>query len=314
MLTKKDLLLGNRRTLARAITLVESSKLEDVTTAQQLLEEILPHTGGAIRVAISGVPGVGKSTFIEALGLLLVNQGKKVAVLAVDPSSPISGGSLLGDKTRMEELSRHPNAFIRPTPTSGALGGVAYKTREAMFLCEAAGFDVIFVETVGVGQSELVVSTMVDLFLLLMLPNAGDELQGIKKGIIEVCDLMVINKADGDMQNVAKQQVAQYKSALHLVGSKVDVVTASSLQNINIDKVWQAVEAQWGQLKKSNELTKKRQHQNILWFKTLVDEMFQQKIKSLASDHYKQIIQLLQSKKITVMKAAKQLFLEVFKP
>ena len=199
----QDLLDGNRRALAKAITLVESTLDPHREEAQSILEQVLPHSGKSIRIGITGVPGVGKSTFIEAFGLYLIEQGKRVAVLAVDPSSPIAGGSILGDKTRMEDLSRKEEAFIRPTPASGALGGVAQKTRETMLLCEAAGYDVILVETVGVGQSEYQVSAMVDFFMVLMLPGGGDELQGIKKGIMELADALVINKADGPSETMA---------------------------------------------------------------------------------------------------------------
>ncbi len=197
------LLDGNRRALAKAITLVESKLDRHREQAQDILEQVLPHSGNSIRIGITGVPGVGKSTFIEAFGLYLIAQGKRVAVLAVDPSSPIAGGSILGDKTRMEELSRRDEAFIRPSPAEGKLGGVAQKTRETMLLCEAAGYDVILVETVGVGQSEYQVAGMVDFFMVLMLPGGGDELQGIKKGILELADALVINKADGDSENLA---------------------------------------------------------------------------------------------------------------
>ncbi len=201
---------GNRRALAKAITLVESHLPEHIEQAQALLDQVLPHTGNSLRIGISGVPGVGKSTFIEAFGLYLISQGKKVAVLAVDPSSPLAGGSILGDKTRMEHLARDERAFIRPSPTSGSLGGVANKTRESILLVEAAGYDVVLVETVGVGQSEYEVAGMVDFFTVLMLPNAGDELQGIKKGILELADALLINKADGDSVNLAEKTKRHY--------------------------------------------------------------------------------------------------------
>ena len=191
---------GDRRAIAKAITLLESTHPEKLDQGQELLEELLPETGKSLRIGITGVPGVGKSTFIEAFGMRLIEAGHRVAVLAVDPSSPITGGSILGDKTRMQQLSSHPQAFVRPSPSSGVLGGVTRRTRETMLLCEAAGYDVIIVETVGVGQSETMGASMVDLFLVLMLPNAGDELQGIKKGILELADLIVINKADGDQK------------------------------------------------------------------------------------------------------------------
>ena len=213
----QPLLDGNRRTLAKAITLVESKLDAHREQAQAILQAALPHTGNSVRIGISGPPGVGKSTFIEAFGLHLVEQGKRVAVLAVDPSSPLAGGSILGDKTRMESLSRSPAAFIRPSPAEGALGGVAQKTRESMLLCEAGGYDVILVETVGVGQSEFAVAGMVDFFMVLMLPGGGDELQGIKKGIVELADALVINKADGDGQLLARQTRQQYTSAMNLL-------------------------------------------------------------------------------------------------
>ena len=213
----QNLLSGNRRALAKAITLVESKLNTHREQAQQILEQVLPQSGNSIRIGITGVPGVGKSTFIEAFGLHLIEQGKRVAVLAVDPSSPIAGGSILGDKTRMEELSRRDEAFIRPSPSGGRLGGVAQKTRETMLLCEAAGYDVILVETVGVGQSEYQVAGMVDFFMVLMLPGGGDELQGIKKGIMELADALVINKADGDSEKLATMTSRQYTSAMNLL-------------------------------------------------------------------------------------------------
>src|SRR5210317_1818887 len=231
----EPLLSGNRRALAKAITLVESKLERHREQAQGILEQVLPHSGNSIRIGITGVPGVGKSTFIEAFGLYLIEQGKRVAVLAVDPSSPIAGGSILGDKTRMEELSRREEAFIRPSPSEGTLGGVAQKTRETMLLCEAAGFDVILVETVGVGQSEHQVAGMVDFFLVLMLPGGGDELQGIKKGIVELADAIVINKADGDSETIARTTQQHYRSALGLLKHasfwQPQVLACSALNN-----------------------------------------------------------------------------------
>ncbi|PIE37640.1 MAG: methylmalonyl Co-A mutase-associated GTPase MeaB, partial [Gammaproteobacteria bacterium] len=213
----QGLLDGNRRALAKAITLIESKLPAHRQQSQEVLTEILPHSGNSIRIGITGVPGVGKSTFIEAFGLHLIEHGKRVAVLAVDPSSPLAGGSILGDKTRMEELSRREEAFIRPSPTEGALGGVAQKTRETLLLCEAAGYDVILVETVGVGQSEFQVAGMVDFFMVLMLPGGGDELQGIKKGIMELADALVINKADGPSEQLAETTRQHYQSAMRLL-------------------------------------------------------------------------------------------------
>jgi LAO/AO transport system kinase len=243
----KQVVDGDRRALARAITLVESTRADHRAEAEALLAEVLAHVGGAVRVGISGAPGAGKSTFIEALGGHLVEHDHRVAVLAVDPSSTRSGGSILGDKTRMEELTRSPNAFVRPSPTGGTLGGVARRTREALLLCEAAGFDVVLVETVGVGQSEVKVAAMVDLFLVLVAPGAGDELQGLKRGIMELADLVVVNKADGDLAATAAHTAADYAAALHLVRPRLPgwnprVLTCSALLGDGIPEVWDAVE------------------------------------------------------------------------
>ena len=238
---------GNRRALAQAITLSESTREDHRLQAEELVERILPAAGKAVRIGISGVPGVGKSTFIEAFGLHLIAQGHRVAVLAVDPSSRRTGGSILGDKTRMTELSRAPEAFIRPSPSRGTLGGVARRTREAILLCEAAGYDVIIVETVGVGQSETTVADMVDVFCLLLLPSGGDELQGIKKGIVEIAELIVVNKVDGDLKDAAMRAVADYRSALRLLRPvtpwwTTEVIPVSSLQGDGIAAVWGTVE------------------------------------------------------------------------
>jgi LAO/AO transport system kinase len=239
----QGILSGNRAVLARAITLVESNSAAHQELAQQVLIEVLPHTGKAHRVGITGVPGVGKSTFIETLGTQLTNTGSKVAVLAVDPSSGISGGSILGDKTRMSKLSVDPNAFIRPSPTSGSLGGVNRKTRETSLLCEAAGFDVILIETVGVGQSETVVAEMVDFFLVLMLAGAGDELQGIKRGILELADMVAINKADGANETQARVARSEYASAIrYLKPVSQDwappVLTCCGLNGLGLPELW----------------------------------------------------------------------------
>jgi len=267
----------NRLSLAKAITLVESKRADHREEAQRLLEKILPHTGQSIRIGITGVPGVGKSTFIEAFGLHLIKQGKKVAVLAVDPSSPLAGGSILGDKTRMEELSRQEKAFIRPSPSEGSLGGVAHKTRETMLLCEAAGYDAIIVETVGVGQSEYEVASMVDFFLVLMLPNAGDELQGIKKGILELADALVINKADGDNLHQAKQAQQHYQNAFHLLKENdfwtPRVLSCSALENTHIDTVWEMILEYQKTATEKNIFHQKRQQQNSQWMKKLLHEM-----------------------------------------
>lgn len=274
---------SDRRGLSKAITLVESSKQEDRKKASKLIDLVMPFTGKSQRIGISGIPGVGKSTFIEVLGKKLIAQGKKVAVLAVDPSSPISGGSILGDKTRMEELSQSPSAFIRPSPTAGSLGGVGQKTREAIFLCEASGFDIILVETVGVGQSEFEVSSMVDLFMVLMVPNAGDELQGIKKGIIELADFIVINKTDGSSKQMALQAKSQYQNALSLLQKNDDwetqVLTCSALEEVGIDEIISSLKNFFNTLSKNNELQKRRKIQKGNWLKMLFNSSLENYIK-----------------------------------
>jgi LAO/AO transport system kinase len=237
---------GDRRALARAITVIESTRSDHRAIAGALLERLIPYAGNSIRLGISGVPGVGKSTFIEALGNYLIDEGHRVAVLTVDPSSAISGGSILGDKTRMESLSRRSEAYIRPSPAGKTLGGVTRRSREALILCEAAGFDVIIVETVGVGQSETRVADMTDMFLLLLLPGAGDELQGIKRGIMELADLILINKADDDLLALAGKAAAEYRSALQLLHPRsvdwtVAVQTCSARDGIGISEAWEAV-------------------------------------------------------------------------
>ncbi|MCP5267679.1 MAG: methylmalonyl Co-A mutase-associated GTPase MeaB [Zoogloeaceae bacterium] len=273
-------MLGQRRALAKAITLIESTRRDHQERAQQLLNQLLPHTGKAIRVGISGVPGAGKSTFIEALGLWLIERGHKLAVLAVDPSSSVSGGSILGDKTRMEMLCQQEEAFIRPSPSAGSLGGVAEKTREAMLLCEAAGYDVVIVETVGVGQSETTVAGMVDIFCLLQLPNAGDDLQAIKKGIVEIADLVLINKADIDPRATAVVR-AQWRNALHMLRPaspnwSPPVLTASALHKEGIADFWANIERYREVLTASGEFEKKRQHQALAWMWQLIDSGLRQ--------------------------------------
>ncbi|MFT6029591.1 MAG: LAO/AO transport system kinase [Oleiphilaceae bacterium] len=283
---------GNRRALAKAITLIESTLESHREQAQELLNTILPYSGNSLRIGISGVPGVGKSTFIEAFGQHLIAHGKKLAVLAVDPSSPLRGGSILGDKTRMEYLSREANAFIRPSPSAGALGGVALKTRETMLLCEAAGYDVILVETVGVGQSEYDVASMVDFFLVLMLPNAGDDLQGIKRGIMELADGLIINKSDGEHKLAAQQTKQHYQNAFHLL--KHDgfwtppILTCSSLESEGIKDIWEMLEQYQEQSKdtkfqdengqSNNAFSLKRAKQNSNWLKSLVHDMLERKL------------------------------------
>jgi LAO/AO transport system kinase len=283
----KALLAGNRRALAKAITLVESRLDSHREQAQDLLEQVLPHSGNSIRIGITGVPGVGKSTFIEAFGLHLLEQGKRVAVLAVDPSSPIAGGSIMGDKTRMEHLSRREEAFIRPSPSGGALGGVAQKTRETMLLCEAAGYDVILVETVGVGQSEYQVAAMVDFFMVLMLPGGGDELQGIKKGILELADALVINKADGDSENLANMARQHYTGAMNLLRHTSfwtpRVMTCSALKLHNIDTVWGMVIDYYFQAVEQEVFEAKRSQQNRDWMHQLVNEMLHLKLEQNAA-------------------------------
>jgi LAO/AO transport system kinase len=269
-------LRGDRMILARAITVVESERPADAELAVRILDAILPHTGRSRRVGITGVPGAGKSTFIDALGMhLLRDRGENVAVLSIDPSSPFSGGSILGDKTRMERLAVEERAFIRPSPSGGHLGGVARRTRETLLLCEAAGFGNILVETVGVGQSETAVRSMTDFFLLLMLAGAGDELQGIKRGIIEMLDGMAINKADGDNKPKADRARIEYASALHLFPASPDgwtprVLTCSAIQGSGIREVWQMVLDHHAQLSASGHLEARRKHQSLEWMSELV--------------------------------------------
>jgi LAO/AO transport system kinase len=266
-----------RAVIAKSITLIESALPAHQEVAQSIIDSLLPHSGNAMRIGITGVPGVGKSTFIESFGMMLVEQGHHVAVLAVDPSSSKSGGSVLGDKTRMEKLSMHTNAFIRPSPTSGTLGGVAKKTRETMIVCEAAGYDVILVETVGVGQSETSVASMVDFFLILMLAGAGDELQGIKKGIIELADAIAINKADGNNIERALEARNEYVSALNLMDSQssvwdVPVLTCSALTTDGLEDIWSTIRDHRQKLTAAGELAEKRRSQSIDWMWSLVQE------------------------------------------
>ena len=276
------ILTGDRRALAKAITLVESQRPQDAETAQTLLTALLPHTGNSIRIGITGVPGVGKSTFIEAFGQHVIEQGHRLAVLAVDPSSPVAGGSILGDKTRMEALSREEAAFIRPSPAGRALGGVAFKTRESLLLCEAAGFDIILVETVGVGQSEHQVAGMVDFFLLLMLPGGGDELQGIKKGILELADAIVVNKADGSSESLARTTQQHYRSAMSLLRHddfwEPKVMTCSALQRQGIEDIWKMISDYADASRANGAFDEVRAEQNLSWMRQLVDELLRDQL------------------------------------
>ena len=298
----QSLIAGDRNALSRAITLTESRRKDHRLLAEQVMEACLPHSGKSIRIGITGVPGVGKSTFIEAFGNYLIDaHGKRPAVLAVDPSSQRSGGSILGDKTRMNLLSGRKEAFIRPSPSAGALGGVAEKSRETLLLCEAAGYDVILVETVGVGQSETEVHDMVDFFLLLMLPGAGDELQGIKRGIMEMADAILINKSEGDNAARATQAKRAYKSALHLFPPTASswvpqVENISALQEEGIDKAWKIIEKYMNQIGESDFFAAKRKQQAIDWMYRSIDEYLRitftnnEEVKTLLEDFKQQVI------------------------
>jgi LAO/AO transport system kinase len=276
---------GERATLARAITLVESKRADHRKSAHLLVQDLLGQTGGAVRVGITGSPGVGKSTTIDTLGAYLTAQGHKVAVLAVDPSSNRTGGSILGDKTRMPRLAADPNAFIRPSPASGTLGGVAAKTRETMLLCEAAGYDIVLVETVGIGQSETTVAGMTDFFLVLMLPGAGDELQGLKKGVVELADMIAVNKADGDNMARAKAAAAEYRAALHILKPSsanwaAPVVTYSALTGDGIADLWKNVVDHRQKLAASGERAAKRREQQVTWMREMLEERLFAKLRS----------------------------------
>jgi LAO/AO transport system kinase len=263
---------GDRAVLGRAITLVESERSDHQERAQELITRLLPHTGSAMRVGISGVPGAGKSTFIETLGCRLVDEGCRVAVLAVDPSSGVSGGSILGDKTRMQQLATREEAFIRPSPSSGALGGVARKTRETLLLCEAAGYDVVLVETVGVGQSETEVAGMVDVFFAILLAGAGDELQGIKRGLLELVDLIAVNKADGRRIDRVHRAVSEIRTALHILrgGDEVPVLACSALRDVGIAEVFQALREIHDRRRASGGLEERRRDQDVEWMWAMV--------------------------------------------
>ena len=302
--SSKDLitgiLSGDKTALSRAITLVESTNLEHLEKANEIIQASLPHANKSIRIGITGVPGVGKSTFIEAFGKQLTSLGKKVAVLAVDPSSTISHGSILGDKTRMEELVKDENAFIRPSASGETLGGVARKTREIIILCEACGFDTIIIETVGVGQSETAVHSMVDFFLLLKISGAGDELQGIKRGIMEMADAIVINKADGDNINKAKLAKTEFNRALHLFPAKKSgwiptAATCSSITKIGIKEVWKTISDYFELVKSNHYFEEKRKEQNQFWMMETINEQ----LKSNFYNH-PEIIKLLEENKKAV--------------
>lgn len=276
---------GERAVLARAITLIESKRADHRGAARALVQDLLPQTGQAMRVGITGTPGVGKSTSIDVLGTYLTGRGHKVAVLAVDPSSARSGGSILGDKTRMAQLSADPNAFIRPSPAAGTLGGVAAKTRETMLICEAAGYDVILVETVGIGQSETAVADMTDFFLALMLPGAGDELQGLKKGLVELADMIAVNKADGDNIPRARTAAAEYRAALHILTPRSPnwippVMTYSALTSDGIDALWSKVVEHKTKLTATGEIAAWRRDQQVKWMWSMFDERLRDRLRS----------------------------------
>ncbi|MGK0365825.1 MAG: LAO/AO transport system kinase [Saprospiraceae bacterium] len=295
----EGILAGNRVILSQAITLIESKKSAHRTLAQEIIEKCLPQAGKSIRIGITGTPGVGKSTFIEAFGKHITGQGKKVAVLAIDPTSKLSGGSILGDKTRMEQLSSDENAFIRPSPAGDSLGGVARKTRETIVLCEAAGYDHIIVETVGVGQSEIAVHSMVDFFLLLLLPGAGDELQGIKRGIVEMADMIAVNKADGDRLNAAKQAKVSYRNALHLFppsesGWIPQTAICSAVSGMGIENIEANIHKYQKQTTKSGWWTARRQRQAQYW----LEESIQDRLQRLFAENV-----AVKSRKVEIEKA-----------
>lgn len=308
-------LSGDRSVLARAITLVESTNQVHHRLAQQVLDAVIDRSGRSHRVGITGVPGVGKSTFIDQLGVNLTAAGHRVAVLAVDPSSSRTGGSILGDKTRMERLSVDPAAFVRASPTSGALGGVAGATRETIVLCEAAGFDVVLVETVGVGQSETMVADMVDIFCVLMLPGAGDDLQGIKKGVLELAELIAVNKADGDNLTRAQQAAADYKLALHIMTPaspnwNPPVIICSALENRGLDEFWRNVELHRRKLSETGELAERRRDQQVRWMWSLLDDRLRRDLRATSAvrEHMHDLVEAVRQGSVTPTMAAERLW------
>ncbi|MEL6191363.1 MAG: methylmalonyl Co-A mutase-associated GTPase MeaB [Bacteroidota bacterium] len=304
---------GNRVLLSQAITLVESQLAEDQELAAQLMEYCTPKSGNSYRIGISGVPGVGKSTFIDSFGTHLINQGHKIAVLAIDPSSTLTKGSILGDKTRMQRISLHADAFIRPSPTAGSLGGVARKTREAILLCEAAGYEIILVETVGVGQSEITVSSMVDFFLLLMLPNAGDDLQGIKKGIMEIADGILINKADGAFLPKARAAKTYYSQALRLFSQKsefpVEIKLVSALEEEGLGDVWDMLSRYRQTAQQEHLWETKRQEQALFWMQESITAYLQDQFQKneVVRKHKEDLSQEVRQQKLSPIQAAKRL-------
>ncbi len=311
----EGIILGDRTLLSRAITLIESNAIRHKQQAQDILQHVLPYSGNSVRIGITGIPGAGKSTFIESFGLMLCEQGHRVAVLAIDPSSTIHGGSILGDKTRMELLARHPNAFIRPSPSEGTLGGVHRKTRETIIACEAAGYDVILVETVGVGQSEVIVKGMVDFFMLLVLTGAGDELQGMKKGIMELADAIIVNKADGENIPLAKKTRREYEQILHFLqpateGWTTEALTCSALYGEGLSDIWEMIERFVKTMKESGYFEERRKNQLKDWLYSLIKEeletsFFQHKeVKKLTP----KVESKVKNGELTVSRAAALLF------
>jgi LAO/AO transport system kinase len=311
-------LAGDRRSVAKTITLLESRRPEHAALGHEILERLVPRSGDATRVGITGSPGVGKSSFIETLGMRLLGQGHRVAVLAVDPTSPVSGGSILGDKTRMERLAREEGAFIRPSPSGGTLGGVAHRTREAMLVCEAAGYDVVLVETVGVGQSELEVASMVDFFCVLLQPGAGDELQGIKRGLLELADALVVNKWDGEQKGLAERTCGDYAQALHLLRPPSRswtprAITASALTGDGIEGFWEMVREHRDALSSSGDLEARRRDQALAWLWRLLDDGLQNAFRGHAEVAHRlpELERAVRSRETAPMKAARAL-LETF--